>query len=93
MKKGKTTYINPFKCHFSLMLWSRDFVAKGGKRDCVALQEEGMSVYTRFTLSSGFRVAGSSLVVFWAAVIFLTIVAKIKWYESRLTSVAGCGLL
>ena len=50
------------------MLWSGDFVAKGEKGDCVALQEEGTSVYTRFTPSSGFGVAGSSLVVFWAAV-------------------------
>ena len=29
------------------MLWSGDFVAKGEKGDCVALQEEGTSVYTR----------------------------------------------
>ena len=40
VKKGKTTYINPFICHFPLMLWSGDFVAKGEKGDCVALQEE-----------------------------------------------------
>ena len=46
------------------MLWSGDFVAKGEKGDCVALQEEGMSVYTRFTPSSDFKIAGSNLVVF-----------------------------
>ena len=57
---------------------SGDFVAIGEKGDCVALQGEGTSVYTRFTLSSGFGVAGSSLVVFWAAVLFLTIVAKVS---------------
>ena len=45
------------------MLWSGDFVAKGEKGDYVALQEEGTSVYTRFTPSLGFGVAGSSLVV------------------------------
>ena len=45
------------------MLWSGDFVAKGEKGDCVALQEEGTSVYTRSKPSSGFVVAGSSLVV------------------------------
>ena len=45
------------------MLWSGDFVAKGEKGDCVALQEEGTSVYTRFTPSSGFGAAGSSLIV------------------------------
>ena len=48
VKKGKPTYINPFICHFPLMLWNEDFVAKGEKGDCVALQEEGTSVYTRF---------------------------------------------
>ena len=69
-------YINPFICHFPLMLWSGDFVAKGEKGYCVPLQEEGTSVYIRFTPSSGFRVAGSSLIVFWAVVLFLTIVAK-----------------
>ena len=63
------------------MLWSGDFVAKGEKGDCVTLQEEGTSVYTHFTLSSGFRVAGSSLVVFWAAVLFLTIVAKVMLWS------------
>ena len=63
-----------------VMLWSGDFVAKGEKGDCVALQEESTSVYTRFTPSSGFRVAGSSLVVFWAAVLFLTIVTKVSLY-------------
>ena len=45
------------------MLWSGDFVAKGEKGGCVALQEEGTSVYTRFTPSSGFEAAGSSLIV------------------------------
>ena len=50
------------------MLWSGDFVANGKKGDCVALQEEGTSVYTRFTPSSGFGVARSSLLVFWAAI-------------------------
>ena len=63
------------------MLWSGDFVAKGEKGDCVALQEEGMSVYTRLPLSSGFGVAGSSLVVFWEAVLFLTIVSKVSLYH------------
>ena len=63
------------------MLWSGDFVTKGDKRDCVALQEEGTSVYTRFTSSSGFGVAGSSLVVFWAAVLFLAIVCKVSLYH------------
>ena len=46
------------------MLWSGEFVAKGEKGDCVALQEEGTIVYTNFRPSSGFGVAGSSLVVF-----------------------------
>ena len=46
------------------MLWSGDFVAKGEKGDCVALQEEGTSVYTRFTPCSGFGAAGSSLIVY-----------------------------
>ena len=63
------------------MLWSGDFVAKGEKGDCVALQEEGTSVYTRFPPSSGFGVVGSSLVVFWVAVLFLTIVAKVSLYH------------
>ena len=63
------------------MLWSGDFVAKGEKGDCIALQEEGMSVYTHFTPYSGFGVAGSSLVVFWEAVLFLTIVAKVSLYH------------
>ena len=63
------------------MLWSGDFVAKGEKGDCVALQEEGTSVYTRFTPSSGFRVAGSSLVVFWVAFLFLNIVTKVSLYH------------
>ena len=63
------------------MLWSGDFVDKGEKGDCVALQEEGTSVYTRFTSSSGFGVAGSSVVVFWAVVLFLTIVAKVSLYH------------
>ena len=58
MKGVFSSYINPFICHFPLMLWSGDFVAKGEKRDCVDLQEEGTSFYTRFTLSSGFGVAG-----------------------------------
>ena len=81
MKKGKPTYINPFICHFPLMLWSGDFVAKGEKVDCIALQEEGTSVYTHFTLSSGFGVARINLVVFWEAVLFLTIVAKVSLYH------------
>ena len=63
------------------MLWSGDFVAKGEKGDCVALQEEDTSVYTRFIPSSGFRVAGSSLVLFWVAVLFLTIVAKVMLWS------------
>ena len=75
------SYINPFIFHFPFMLWSGDFVAKGEKGDCVALQEEGTSVYTRFTPSSCFGVAGSSLVVFWAAVLFLDIVAKVSLYH------------
>ena len=74
-------YINPLNFHLQSMLWSGDFVAKGEKGDCVALQEEGTSVYTRFTPSSSFKVAGSSLVVFWAAVLFLTIVAKVSLYH------------
>ena len=60
------------------MLWSGDFVAKGEKGDCVALQEEGTSVYTHFPPSSGFGVAGRSLVVFLAVVLFLTIVTKVS---------------
>ena len=63
------------------MLWSGDFVAKGENGDFIALQEEGMSVYTCFTPPSGFRVAGSSLVVFWEAILFLTIVAKVSLYH------------
>ena len=63
------------------MIWSGHFVAKGEKGDYVALQEEGTSVYTRFTLSSGFGVARSSLVLFWAAVLFLTIVSKVSLYH------------
>ena len=63
------------------MLWSGDFVAKGEKGDCVALQEEGTSVYTRFTPSSGFTVARRSLVVLWVAFLFLTIVAKVSLYH------------
>ena len=81
VKKGKTTYINPFNFHFPLMPWSGDFVAKWEKGDCVALQEEGMSVYTRFKPSSGLGVAGSSLVVFWTAVLFLAIVSKVSLYH------------
>ena len=46
-------YINPLSFHLQVMLWSGDFVAKEEKGDCVALQEEGMSVYTHFTPSSG----------------------------------------
>ena len=74
-------YINPLNFHLQSMLWSGDFVAKGEKGDCVALQEEGMSVYTRFSLSLGFEVAGSSLVVFWVADLFLTIFAKVSLYH------------
>ena len=59
------------------MLWSGDFVAKGEKGYFVALHEEGTSVYTHFPPYSGFEVAGSSLVVFWAVFLFLTIVAKV----------------
>ena len=88
MRGVHTSYINPFICHFQahaleskVMLWSGDFVAKGEKGDCVALQEEGTSVYTRFTPSSGFGVAGSSLVVFWAAVLFPNIVSKVSLYH------------
>ena len=81
MKGVYSSYINPLILHLPLMLWSGYFVAKGEKGDCVALQEEGMSVYTRFTPSSGFGVAGSSLVVFWAAVLFLTIFAKVSLYH------------
>ena len=80
--RGVHTSLNKLS-HFPLssMLWSGDFVAKEEKGDCVALQEEGTSVYTRFTPSSSFGVAGSSLVVFWAAVLFLTIVAKVSLYH------------
>ena len=74
-------YINPLNFHLQGMLWSGDFVAKGEKGDCVALQEEGTSVYTRFTPSSGFGVTRSSLVVFWAAVLFLNIVTKVSLYH------------
>ena len=74
-------YINPLNFHLHGMLWSGDFVAKGEKGDCIALQEEGTSVYTRFTSSSSFRVAGSSLVVFWVEVLFLTIVTKVSLYH------------
>ena len=74
-------YINPLSCHLPLMLWSGVFVAKGEKGDCVALQEEGTSVYTRFTPYLGFGVARSSLVVFWAAVLFLTVVAKVMLWS------------
>ena len=81
MKGVFSSYINPLILHLPSMLWSGDFVAKGEKGDCVALQEEGTSVYTRFTPSSGFGVAGSSLVVFWAAVLFLNIVAKVSLYH------------
>ena len=81
VKKGKPTYINPFICHFPLMLWSGDFVAKGEKGDCVALQDEGTSVYTHFTPSSGFGVAGNSLVVLWVVVLFLAIVTKVSLYH------------
>ena len=63
------------------MLWSGDFVAKGEKGDCVALQEKGTSVYTCFTPSSGFGVVGSSLVVIWATGLFLTIIAKVSLYH------------
>ena len=74
--------------HLSLsgILWSGDFVAKEEKGDCVALQEEGTIVYTRFTPSSSFGVAGSSLVVFWAAVLFLTIVTKVSLYHCHVFS-------
>ena len=81
MKGVFSSYINPLILHFPLMLWSGDFVAKGEEGDCIALQEEGTSVYTCFTSSSGFGVAGSSLVVFWAVVLFLTIVAKVSLYH------------
>ena len=81
MKGVFSSYINPLILHLPLMLWSGDFVAKGEKGDCVALEEGGTSVYTRFTPSSGFGVAGSSLVVFGAAVLFLTIVAKVSLYH------------
>ena len=81
MKGVFSSYINPLILHFPLMRWSGDFVAKGEKGDCVALQEEGTSAYTRFTPSLGFGVAGSSLVVFWVAVLFLAIVAKVSLYH------------
>ena len=81
MKESSSTLYKPPWFPLPLMLWSGDFVAKGEKGDCVALQEEGTSVYTHFTPSSGFGVAGSSLVVFWAAVGFLTIVAKVSLYH------------
>ena len=63
------------------MPWSGDFVAKGENGDCVALQEEGTSVYTCSKPSSGFGVAGSSLVVFWAVVLYLNIVANVSLYH------------
>ena len=81
MKETSSTLYKPPWFPLPLMLWSGDFVAKGEKGDCVALQEEGTSVYTRFPSSSGFGVAGSSLVVFWAGVLFLTIVAKVSLYQ------------
>ena len=34
-----------------IMVWSEDFVAKKEKGYCIALQEEGTSVYTRFKSS------------------------------------------
>ena len=74
-------YINPHNFHLQGMLWSGDFVAKGEKGYCVALHEEGTSVYTHFTPSSGFGVVGSSLIVFSAAVLFLNIVAKVSLYH------------
>ena len=33
-------YINPLNFHLQGMLWSGDFVAKGEKGDCIALQED-----------------------------------------------------
>ena len=81
MKGVFSSYINPLILHLPLMLWSGDFVAKGEKGDCIALQEEGTSVYTRFSPSSGFGVTGSSLVVFWAAVLFLNIFTKVSLYH------------
>ena len=33
-------YINPLNFHLQGMLWSGEFVAKGKKGDCIALQEE-----------------------------------------------------
>ena len=86
MKGVFSSYINPLILHFLGMLWSGDFVAKGEKGDYVALQEEGMSVYTHFTPSSGFGVAGRSLVVFWAMVLFLTIVTKVSLYHCHVFS-------
>ena len=77
MRGGHTSLYKLSHFPLSSMLWSGDFVVKGEKGDCVALQEEGTSVYTRFTPSSGFGVAGSSLVVLWAMVLFLNIVAKV----------------
>ena len=74
-------YINPLNFHLQVMIWSGDFVAKGEKGDCIALHEEGTSVYTHFTPSSGFGVAGSSLVVFLVVVLFLTIVTKVSLYH------------
>ena len=59
-----SSYINPLILHFPLMLWSGDFVAKGEKGDCVALQEEGTSVYTRFTPSSGLELLEVVLLCF-----------------------------
>ena len=81
MREVHTSLYKISNLPLSFMLWSGDFVAKGEKGDCVALQEEGMSVYTHFTLSSSFEAAGSSLVVFWTAVLFLAIVAKLSLYH------------
>ena len=81
MRGVHTSLYKPSHFPLSGMLWSGDFVAKGEKGYCVGLQEEGTSVYTCFTSSSGFGVAGSSLVLFWAVVLFLNIVAKISLYH------------
>ena len=81
MRGVHTSLYKPSHFPLPLMPWSGDFVAKGEKGDCVALQEEGTSVYTRFPPSSGFGVAGRSLVVFWETVLFLTIVAKVSLYH------------
>ena len=76
-----TSLYKPSHFPLSRMLWSGDFVAKGEKGDCVALQEEGTSVYTHFTPSSCFGVAGSCIVVLWARVLFLNIVTKVSLYH------------